>query len=139
MPRRRGTQQARAAREAVLPPASRRAATRAVPATARALPPRSACPHDGQKRAPEWSGVPQRAQRTPAAAAGRSRGEEPVDLADALLERDDLGRLLVEDVLAEVVLPVHLEDEAAEVADALLAVAEQRRRSRRSSPGGGGR
>ena len=52
------------------PPASRRTAARALRhACAGAW---SACPQDGQKRAPEWSGVPQRLQRTPCPARGSS-------------------------------------------------------------------
>jgi hypothetical protein len=51
--------------------------------------------------------------------------QELVNLAQALFERDDLGRLLVNQVLAEPVLAVHLEHEATDVADLLLAKAEQ--------------
>ena len=46
-------------------------------------------------------------------ALGGPGGEEPVDLADPVLEGDDRGGLRLEDVLPDVVLPVHLEHQAA--------------------------
>ena len=51
--------------------------------------------------------------------------QELVNFAQALFEPDDLGRLFVDQVLPEAVLAVHLEDEAADVADLLLTEAEQ--------------
>lgn len=53
-------------------------------------------------------------------AASRRGGEKLVDLEQAFLDPDDLGRLLVHEVLAKAILPVHLEHEAAEIADTLL-------------------
>src|SRR5205085_1460512 len=59
------------------------------------------------------------------AARGRSR-EQLVEVVQPLLDPDDLGRLLVDEVLAEAVLPVHLENKAAEIADPLLAQTQER-------------
>jgi hypothetical protein len=61
-------------------------------------------------------------RRCPAVAHG---AQELVDLTEALLERDDLRGLLIDEILTEAVLAVHLEDEAAEVANLLLADTEQ--------------
>ena len=44
---------------------------------------------------------------------------------EAVLEADQVGRLLVDEVLAELVAADHLEHDAAEVADPLLAQAKQ--------------
>ncbi|HEX7310470.1 MAG TPA: hypothetical protein VF232_04765 [Gaiellaceae bacterium] len=60
-----------------------------------------------------------------ALAATGPRREQPVDLANALFERDDLAGLLVHDVLAKLILPIHLEHQPAEVADALLSVTQE--------------
>ena len=59
------------------------------------------------------------------AASRRRQREQLVDLEQTILDRDDLGGLLVDEVLAEPVLAVHLEHEPSEVPDALLAVAEE--------------
>ena len=45
---------------------------------------------------------------------------------EPLLDLGDVGALLVEQMLPEAVLPVHLEDEAAKVADAFLAQPQKR-------------
>jgi hypothetical protein len=58
--------------------------------------------------------------------AGRQRGlEQGVDLTEAVLDRDYFQALLDEQILAETVTAVHLEHEAAEIADALLAGAHE--------------
>jgi len=58
--------------------------------------------------------------------ARRPRAQEAVDLTNPLLQRDDLGGLLVDDVLSETVLPVHLEHEPSEVAYPLLVMPQER-------------
>src|SRR5207253_6101581 len=72
--------------------------------------------------------------------------EQLVEVVQPLLDADDLGRLLVDEVLAEPILAVHLQDEPAEVADPLLAqpherapLAAQLARRRQRSPARGRR
>ena len=54
------------------------------------------------------------------------RAEEHVELVDPRLEPDQLGTALEQEVLAEAVAPVHLEREAPEVAQLLLAQPHER-------------
>ena len=79
-------------------------------------------PHVAQKREPHSSGAPH-SQRGGLRDARRAiRGaEEHVELVDPRLEPDQLGAALEQQVLAEAVAPVHLEREAAQVAELLLA------------------
>src|SRR5581483_884332 len=65
------------------------------------------------------------ALRRPVAAAGHGGGEQGVELREALLELPELDAAVDEQVLPELVPAVHLEQEAAEVAEALLADGEQ--------------
>lgn len=51
--------------------------------------------------------------------------EELIDLEQAILGRDDVRRLLVDEILAEPILAIHLEHEPAEVSDPVFAVAEE--------------
>ena len=59
------------------------------------------------------------------AAARHGGGEQGVELGEPLLEADELRAAVDEQVLAELVAAVHLEDEAAEVAEARLAELEE--------------
>ena len=59
-------------------------------------------------------------------AAAASRRQQGVELLEALLERDEVGAALGYELDAKPVPPEHLEDEAAEVADPLLALAQER-------------
>jgi hypothetical protein len=59
------------------------------------------------------------------APTGRRRGKELVDLEQPLFDRDDLGRLLVHQILPKAILAVHLQHQTAEVADVLLAKPQQ--------------
>jgi len=54
-----------------------------------------------------------------------SRAEKAIDLAQPGFDGDDLRGLLVHELLPEAILAVHLDDEPAEVANPLLAVAEE--------------
>src|SRR5215208_5139149 len=68
------------------------------------------------------AGAPE--QRRPALTAGGRRAarlEQRVDLGQTLVDCRDLRALVVEQVLTEAVLPVHLQDESAEVADPFVA------------------
>jgi hypothetical protein len=60
------------------------------------------------------------------AAARHRRGEQRVELREPLLEADELRAPVDEEILAELVPPVHLEDEAAEVAQPALAELQER-------------
>ena len=84
-------------------------------------------PQLAQKCEPHWIGAPQRqrgavrglrswAAVSSSASTSLSRG----------IDRDHLEAALLEEVLAEPVTPVHLEHEAAQVADPLLACAHER-------------
>ena len=122
-----------AALDAVL--AARRRALRTAGTTVTTGLSSSAWPHEGQKRVP---GAARRSGRSGLRRPGRSARRAAGRLADALLERDELRGLLVDDVLAELVLPVHLEHEPAEVVDSLLAVAQEGA-PLAAEPAGGGR
>jgi pimeloyl-ACP methyl ester carboxylesterase len=57
---------------------------------------------------------------------GRPAGvEQHVELAQTLFDAGDLGAKLVQEALAEAVLPVHLEHDAAEVADPRFTLLQQ--------------
>src|SRR5262249_62387269 len=63
---------------------------------------------------------------TPTTAAPRPPPKGATALPQRAPPRDDPRRLLLYEVLPEPVLPVHLDDEPAEVPDPLLAMAEER-------------
>ena len=83
-------------------------------------------PQLAQKREPHRSGAPQsqRAEREPPGVRP-GRAEQGVELVDPGLEPDQLGAALEQEVSAELIAPVHLEREPAEVAQLLLAQAHQ--------------
>ena len=64
--------------------------------------------------------------RGPRPAQLGGRGEQVIDLAQAILDRDHLETPLLEQILAEPVAAVHLEHQPAQVADALVAGARER-------------
>ena len=86
----------------------------------------SARPQLGQKRAPIEERRAARADRALAPCGARRPARMRVDLGDTRLDRDELGAALDDERLVEVVAPVHLEREAAEVAEAVLAQHEER-------------
>ena len=80
-----------------------------------------------QKREPQSSGAPHSQRAVFGTPGARLRGaEEDVELVDARLEPDQLGAALEQQVLAEAVAPVHLQREPAQVAELLLAQAQER-------------
>ena len=56
----------------------------------------------------------------------RGRPQHLVELDEPPVELDQLETALADELLVEAVVPEHLEDQAAEVADRLLAQVEQR-------------
>ena len=78
-------------------------------------------------RSARRSGAARRTCRSRAGAgASPAPADERVDLRDARLDRDELGAALDDERLVELVAAVHLEREAAEVAQPVLAEQEQR-------------
>ena len=110
----------------------------------RRAPRRPGRPQLAQKCEPHWIGAPH-VQRTPTRRAplGDGGSSSSSISPQALLDRDHLQALLDQEVLLELVAPVHLEHQAAEVADPLLARADERpplapqhaRRRKTSAPG----
>ena len=84
-------------------------------------------PQLAQKCAAQASGAPHSQRRPPRwRRAVLALPERVVELVDALLEHEDLAALLEQQVLAEAAAAHHLEREAADVADPILADAAQR-------------
>src|SRR5205085_6447789 len=77
-------------------------------------------------RAPEDRCAALAARSAPGNAPRGGCVEESVELEQPLLERGEIGAPLVDEVVPEALLPVHLEHEPAEVADPLLAQAQER-------------
>jgi hypothetical protein len=72
-------------------------------------------------------------------AARHRGGEQGVEFGESLFDRDELGAPVDQEILPELVAPVHLEHQTAEVAQACLAELKQRATLAAKLSGGGQR